>query len=37
VQCYATRPLHELPAHAAPVCDLLAEAHLGRTERLFAS
>jgi urease accessory protein len=33
----AALPLRELPAHAAPHYDLLAEAHLERTERLFAS
>jgi len=36
-QPYATLPLRELPAHAAPHYDLLAEAHLERRERLFAS
>ncbi len=36
-QPYAAWPLRELPAHAAPHYDLLAEAHLERMERLFAS
>jgi urease accessory protein len=33
----ARLPLDELPAAAEPVSDLLAEAHLQRKERLFAS
>jgi urease accessory protein len=33
----ALLPLDELPMAAEPVSDLLAEAHLQRKERLFAS
>jgi urease accessory protein len=33
----AGRPLDELPAQAGPVSDLLAESHVRRKERLFAS